>query len=144
MKKALVSCNVYVSEGRSKPLIAAMRSIAQAAAGVTLVTSFVDAPYHRSSYTLAGAPAPVLRAAVSMCEHALQHVDLTEHEATHPRIGVVDHISVHPLLGISLGALGEQVRGELGGSIGAELDLPVLLYGSAHPDGKSLAGTWWH
>ena len=29
-------------------------------------------------------------------------VDLTKHDATHPRIGAVDHVSLHPLGGTPL------------------------------------------
>lgn len=99
-KMCMVSCNVYISEGRSPKLIEKMREIACASSDVTLITSFVDEPYHRSSYTLAGMPHSVLSTAFDMCEQALQHVDLTQHDATHPRIGVVDHISFHPLEGL--------------------------------------------
>jgi hypothetical protein len=41
--------------------------------------------------------------------------------------------------GISLEELGDQVC-NLGERLGSNLDLPVLLYGSAHPEGKTLAG----
>lgn len=59
------------------------------------------------------------------------------HEASHPRIGVVDHVSVHPL-----GKGGQQLAHEAGVAIGKALSeeegLPVLLYGDLN-DGKGLA-----
>lgn len=36
-------------------------------------------------------------AVVALAEAALGTLDLTKHASTHPRIGVVDHISCHPL-----------------------------------------------
>ena len=36
-------------------------------------------------------------AAVRLAQAALSVLDLRQHAATHPRLGVVDHISCHPL-----------------------------------------------
>ena len=80
-------------------MIEKMRAVARDSKDVVLITSFVDEPYHRSSYTLAGVPQNVFSTAFAMCEYALGIIDLTQHDATHPRIGVVDHLSFHPLRG---------------------------------------------
>jgi hypothetical protein len=65
---------------------------------VTLVASFADPDYNRTSVTLASPDAKSLaRAARDVAAAALPRVDLTRHSAAHPRLGAVDHVSVHPL-----------------------------------------------
>jgi hypothetical protein len=153
---------VYASEGRDARVLDHLRRVAAAQPGVLLAASFVDGPYHRSSYTLVsrspdavrlggacgvqgegssllealarwlgrrrGVPGPhaaanaalqrLLRgalrasdtsppaprtpaqltgAAAAVAEAALDVIDLRTHDATHPRLGAVDHISCHPV-----------------------------------------------
>ena len=78
------------------------------------------------------------QAAGALLSEALQKIDLTEHVATHPRLGVVDHISFHPLENCSLQELGAFVN-SFGSQISDENQLPVLLYGSAEDNRKTLA-----
>ena len=73
-----ISCNVYISEGRSAARLAALERAAGAAAraqrpagACAHVYSFTDAPYHRSSFTFVGAPRAVARAARALAEAAL-------------------------------------------------------------------------
>ena len=52
---------MYASEGRDGRVIAHLRDVARAQPGVLLAASFVDAPYHRSSYTLVSRSADAVR-----------------------------------------------------------------------------------
>lgn len=85
-------------------------------------------------------PAQLAAAAVNLARQALAAVDMRAHDATHPRLGAVDHISCHPL-----GADATlQHAAEVARRIGQQLavpptSLPVYLYGSAHPEGRTLA-----
>ena len=69
---------------------------------VTLVSHFVDTYYNRSSFTLAacmnqqGIDA-LVEMAVRLAKQAIEEIDMEEHCARHPRLGVVDHISCHEL-----------------------------------------------
>jgi hypothetical protein len=65
---------------------------------VTLVASFADPDYNRTSLTLASSdPFLLAQCAADVAAAALPRVDLTRHSAAHPRLGAVDHVSVHPL-----------------------------------------------
>ncbi|GBF99817.1 hypothetical protein Rsub_12570 [Raphidocelis subcapitata] len=96
--RLLLGCHVYTSEGRDARVIASLRDACAAQRGVVLASSFVDAPYHRSSYTLVSGSAEALAAAVvNVSRAALAAIDLSAHDASHPRLGAVDHISCHPV-----------------------------------------------
>jgi glutamate formiminotransferase len=75
---------------------------------------------------------------------AIKMIDLEQHSAQHPRLGVVDHISCHPLLTdnknnnnnmASTVTAAETIAKRLGGD---SLHLPVYLYGHAHPQQRQL------
>jgi glutamate formiminotransferase len=128
---------VYISEGRDTRLLSLLRS----ACGPPLVHVFADAHYNRTGFTLASASPDAVCSAVSrLCDVALSSVDLRRHEASHPRLGVVDHVSVHALA--AQGALPQpQAAIALSLAIADFLAarLPVHLYGAASPAGARLA-----
>lgn len=69
---------------------------------------------------------------------ALSQLDLRRHEATHPRLGVVDHISVHPLPagGVAPEAMHLDAAAALAHMVGSSLGshplwIPVYMYGHA-------------
>jgi hypothetical protein len=81
-----------------------------------------------------------VEAAVHLASKALECLDLRRHAATHPRLGVADHISCHPLGG----AASLQDAAALATSIAQQLSsgphqLPIYLYGSASQQGRRLA-----
>eukprot|EP00820_Chromera_velia_P023524 Cvel_8758.t1-p1 / transcript=Cvel_8758.t1 / gene=Cvel_8758 / organism=Chromera_velia_CCMP2878 / gene_product=hypothetical protein / transcript_product=hypothetical protein / location=Cvel_scaffold490:79-731(-) / protein_length=124 / sequence_SO=supercontig / SO=protein_coding / is_pseudo=false len=110
----MLACNVFVSEGRNQRILSDLKEIIQrhsrGPAGPRLVFQFTDKPYNRTNFLLAAEAeretdsraSPLSSAVFDVVSHALQHLDLSRHEASHPRIGVVDHISVHPLGDASL------------------------------------------
>ena len=130
---------VYISEGRNSPLLDSLAAAASATlANVGLIRQFRDPTYHRTGFTIGGnCPHSVAKASVEISRRALLAIDLRMHEASHPRIGVVDHVSVHPL-----GKGGQQIAHEAGMAIGKALSeeegLPVLLYGDLN-NGRGLA-----
>lgn len=63
-----------------------------------------------AGFTVAGPARPVGEAVKGMTHVALKCVDFSLHSGTHPRLGVVDHISVHPLRGASLADAADFVR----------------------------------
>lgn len=102
-----------------------------------LIRQFRDRQYHRTGFTIGGScGVAVARASIEVSRQALLSVDLRLHEASHPRVGVVDHVSVHPL-----GESGEAVAREAGLMIATALGeegVPVLLYGDLK-NGRRLA-----
>lgn len=70
------------------------------AAGTTVLNVFDDAAYHRTNVSLAGADAGALAAAATGLIGAVApRLSLVGHSGTHPRVGVVDHVSVQPMKG---------------------------------------------
>lgn len=135
----LVCCKVYVSEGRNHALLDRFAHLARTSSPglCALVQRFSDAVYHRSNFTLGGAPEPVVEVALRVINEAFLHVDMTKHvDATHPRVGVVDHVSFHPLGNTPL-EVARKAACALGQRVGEKWPVPVLLYGSCN--NKSLA-----
>lgn len=136
----LVECVPNFSEGRDRDTIAALENAARAVAGVRLLDTHSDVDHHRTVLTLVGPPVAVAAAAFETARVAVARIDLRAHRGVHPRIGAVDVIPFVPLAGTSMAtcvALAES----LGARLGAELDIPVYLYGVAarRPDRQVLA-----
>jgi glutamate formiminotransferase len=135
-----VSCNVYISEGRDTTLLDELEAEARSASPgqACIVSQLRDPHYHRTGFTLGGRPHGVATAAASLAVAALARLDLRKHVgALHPRIGVVDHLSVHALCGTETEvavAVGRRVAECL-----AAIGVPVSLYGSLSKDGQRLA-----
>lgn len=137
-----IACIVYVSEGCNAAILSSLRVAAEEAAAhrsVSLVHHFQDQHYNRSSFILAGGRSGVAAAALQVSATALDLIDLRAHESTHPRVGVVDHISLAPLVENMEDA--RMAALALSENLANELNLPVFLYGAAHPEGRSLAET---
>lgn len=128
---------VYVSEGIDNTLLDELANAASAHPGAALLRQFRDPIYHRTGYTIGGrCPSSVAGASIEISRHALGNIDLREHIASHPRVGVVDHVSVHAL-GLGAEDATRQAGMTIARSLGAE-GLPVLLYGELK-NGRSLA-----
>lgn len=137
--RLLVCCKVYVSEGRNQVVLDRLAEVARTASPglCALVQRFSDAVYHRSNFTLGGAPAPVLEVALQVIDEALGSLDMTTHgDATHPRVGAVDHVAFHPLGSTPLETARDAAM-QLGQRVGEKWPVPILMYGACN--NKSLA-----
>lgn len=159
---SFLAVNVYVSEGRTPTTLATLTAAASSCqsvrgdghttTGAALVHTFVDEPYNRTGFTLAG-PAPdppssgLTAATLALCDAALAAIDwgavaAPVAAATHPALGAVDHIAVHSLFPTAPGArasaagLATTLATRLG-----DRGIPVYLYGWASPAGRTLAET---
>ena len=96
-----LAANVYVSEGRNASVVSRLRDAVQTRDHVArLAHVFVDDAYNRTGFTIVSSSVDgLVRGAMAVSTLALELVDLTKHAATHPRLGVVDHVSCHPLMG---------------------------------------------
>jgi glutamate formiminotransferase len=87
-----------------------------------------DPDHGRSVFTLAAPQGELARALVGGARAALERIDLNGHAGAHPHVGALDVLPVVYLDDAQRGpACAEALTAA--GLIGAELDLPVFLYG---------------
>jgi glutamate formiminotransferase len=119
------------SEGRDAGTIEALRSALSAHADVLDVHS--DADHNRSVLTLVGDDTSLVEALLAGIACARDRIDLRNHEGAHPRIGAAD---VVPIVALDPKDR-ERARDcalRLADRVGAELGLPVFLYGDSAPE----------
>ena len=114
------------SEGRDEAVV---QTIADALGErAALLDVHADADHNRSVFTLAGDEQDLVAALLAGVAVARERIDLRAHEGVHPCVGVAD---VLPIVAVRPEDL-ERARAcalELARQIGAELWLPVFLYG---------------
>ena len=87
-----------------------------------------DPDHHRSVFTLAGAPGELAQAVLNGARAAVQRIDLRRHEGIHPRVGAIDVAPIVYREDADRGAACAEAL-VLADRLGAELGLPVFLYG---------------
>jgi glutamate formiminotransferase len=118
------------SEGRDRDVIEAIGGALSRRA--QLLDVHADPDHNRSVFTLVGSDDELVDALLEGIESARERIDLRRHEGAHPRVGAAD---VVPLVPIAPGEM-ERARAaalELAPRVGAELGLPVFLYGELAP-----------
>jgi glutamate formiminotransferase len=116
------------SEGRDAGTIEALRSALATRADVLDVHS--DADHNRSVFTLVGDDTSLVEALLAGIACARERIDLRNHDGAHPRIGAADVVPIVALEPTDR----ERARDcalRLADRIGAELGLPVFLYGES-------------
>ncbi|CAN5788696.1 glutamate formimidoyltransferase [soil metagenome] len=114
-----------VSEGRDR---AAVERIGRAFAPARLLDLHSDADHGRSVYTLAARQGELAEGLVAGAAAARAAIDLAAHEGLHPFVGALDVLPVVYRAEAERGPACAEVL-TAAGRIGAELGLPVLLYG---------------
>jgi glutamate formiminotransferase/glutamate formiminotransferase/formiminotetrahydrofolate cyclodeaminase len=114
------------SEGRSRATLAALAGVLASAARLLDVHS--DADHNRSVFTLVGTEEELTAALVAAVAVARKRIDLRSHAGVHPCVGAAD---VVPLVAIRPEDMERAKAAALAVAerIGAELELPVFLYG---------------
>lgn len=118
---------------------------------VVIVHAYADEPYDRSSFHLAGNAQPVAEVASMIAMQSIEGLaslpkQQEESESSrHPFVGLVDHISVMPLVTVNeadeKGGI-TSAHGEAAKIVGERLKkigVQVFYYGDAHPEGTLLA-----
>ena len=118
------------SEGRDDGVVDALR--ASLSAPARLLDVHVDADHHRSVFTLVGEPDELVETLLAGIACARDWIDLSTHEGAHPRIGAADVVPIVPIRAEDM-EQAKETAGELARRIGAELGLPVFLYGELVP-----------
>ena len=130
-----VLCTVYVSEAVRATVVSSLKAIV----GRSLVHSFPDVEYNRTSfYLLDSSGARLQESALRLCEAAIGCVDFSSHSGTHPTLGTVDNIVFSPLGGETL-----STARDLACSFALRLNSlpsgpPVYFYGAASQSGMML------
>ena len=120
-----------VSEGRDA---GAIEEIGHAfASQAKLLDVHADADHHRSVFTLVAEAEPLVESLMAGIARSLELVDLRVHDGVHPRIGAVDVVPLIHLAPPEV-ALAEETARVLAERVGAELELPVFLYGTVGDD----------
>ncbi len=118
------------SEGRDHETIEALRRALSQHAEVLDVHA--DPDHNRSVFTLVGEDDGLVEALVAAVACARERIDLRRQEGAHPRIGAADVVPLVPIRPEDR----ERARaaaGRLAARVGAELGLPVFLYGDLAP-----------
>jgi glutamate formiminotransferase len=115
-----------VSEGRDRSAVGSIGAAFGSSARLLDVHS--DEDHHRSVFTLAGEDELLVDALVSGAARTLELVDLRAHDGVHPRVGAVDVVPLVPLQPEGMEAANTAAR-TVAVRLGAELGLPVFLYG---------------
>ena len=116
-----------VSEGRDA---GAIEEIGHAfASRAKLLDVHTDADHHRSVFTLAGEAEPLVEGLLAGIARVLELVDLRARDGVHPRVGAVDVVPLVHLVPSEV-ALAEETALAVAHRVGAELELPVFLYGT--------------
>jgi glutamate formiminotransferase len=119
------------SEGRDRRVVDAIAESLSDRARLLDVHS--DGDHNRSVYTLVGSTEELADALVAGIACARERIDLRRHEGAHPRIGAADVVPIVPLEPSDMPRARDAALA-LAERIGAELDLPVFLYGELAPD----------
>lgn len=103
----LAACLLNISEGRSKQIV---ESVAQSAISLstktngsaknlkcpsTVLNIFSD--YNRSVITIAASIDHIEESVFRACKTAYEHINLSDHSGSHPRLGSVDLVPIHPI-----------------------------------------------
>jgi glutamate formiminotransferase / 5-formyltetrahydrofolate cyclo-ligase len=126
----IIECVPNVSEGRRPDVLAALAGSLAAVPGVRLLDWSADRSHNRSVFTLAGEPAPLGEAVLTLFERALALIDLRTHRGVHPRIGAVDVVPFVPLEGATMAECVTLAR-TTAARVAERFQLPVYLYEEA-------------
>jgi glutamate formiminotransferase len=114
------------SEGRDGVVIGLLGT--EIARFAKLLDVHADADHNRSVFTLAGDEDQIVDALLASIAVAMERIDLRAHGGVHPRIGAAD---VVPVVAVKRddAELAQETARLAAERIGAELGLPVFLYG---------------
>jgi glutamate formiminotransferase len=125
-----------VSEGRDDAVLADLRAAMSSPA--RLLDVHTDRDHHRSVFTLVGSGEELVETLLAGIRCAAERIDLRRHEGAHPRIGAADVVPLVPLEPEAEEAA-RRAALALADRVGAELELPVFLYGRLTEDGREPA-----
>lgn len=136
MKSLLAEVNI--SEGTNLDLVNEVKEALLEGADVTLVDLNSNKDHNRSVFTYIGEPRAVLEGTKRLVKKAIELIDMTKHQGSHPRMGAVDVVPFIPARNCTTEEAVEIAK-EFGKYLGS-LGVPVYFYEDAatRPERKSL------
>jgi glutamate formiminotransferase/formiminotetrahydrofolate cyclodeaminase len=128
--RQIVECIPNFSEGRNADTVRALVGAVTSVADVRVLDQTMDPDHHRAVLSFVGPPEAVGEAAFRTVETAASLIDLRRHEGAHPRVGAADVVPFVPVRGVTMQDC-VQLAKRVGQRVGAELGIPVFLYGQA-------------
>ncbi|KAJ0051687.1 hypothetical protein Pint_01648 [Pistacia integerrima] len=145
-QSSLLCCKLFISESRNLSALDSIEKSARRDTETVIVNKFEDRAYNRVFYTLVSYVvhdstgtaiySPLHQCVLAMVEAAYAAINLELHSGAHPRLGVVDDIVFHPLARASLDDAAWLAKA-VAADIGSRFQVPVFLFGAAHPTGKA-------
>ncbi|KAH7532927.1 hypothetical protein FEM48_Zijuj04G0074600 [Ziziphus jujuba var. spinosa] len=137
---------IWISESRNHSSLQAIEGAAKQDPESVIVNKFEDRAYNRVRYTIVSYVvhdstgnaiySPLHQTVIAMAEAAYGAINFELHSGAHPRLGVVDDILFHPLRRASLDEAAWLAKA-VALDIGSRFQVPIFLYGAAHPTGKA-------
>src|SRR5438105_321652 len=118
------------SEGRNRGTIDALAESLGSRA--RLLDVHADEDHNRSVFTLVGDENELVESLLAAIACARERIDLRRHEGAHPRVGAADVVPLVPLRPDQMDRA-QTAALALAERVGAELELPVFLYGELAP-----------
>jgi glutamate formiminotransferase len=115
-----------ISEGRNLDLVEQVADQIRQTEGVKLIDYSSDPDHNRSVLTYLGEPAAVLVASKAMASKAIELIDMSRHQGSHPRLGAVDVAPFIPIRNVDT-AEAVEISRQFGRYVG-ELGVPVYYY----------------
>lgn len=107
---ALLECVANLSEGQRPEVISAIAAEILSVEQVRLIHTDTGMAANRTVMTFTGPPLSVMEAAFRMYRCAAKHIDMSNHQGTHPRQGAIDVCPFIPLAGIEVAEINQLVR----------------------------------
>lgn len=128
------------SEGKNQEVIQGLVAIAQSVPGVTLLDYSSDTNHNRSVFTLVGDEDHIQEVAFNLVKYASEHIDMTQHQGEHPRMGATDVLPFVPVKDVTV-AEAVEISKKVAKRISDELQIPIFLYedSAANPARKNLS-----
>jgi glutamate formiminotransferase len=127
--KSVLLCEPNISEGRDLAIVDTVFDQIQRVQGIKVLDRSSDPDHNRSVFTYIGAPESVLKASQAMAAKAVELIDMTAHQGSHPRMGAVDVVPFVPVRGIET-AVAVEISRQFGRFLGG-LGVPVYYYEEA-------------
>lgn len=125
----ILECVPNISEGRNLDVVEQVVEQVRQAEGVKLLDYSSDSDHNRSVLTYLGEPEAVLAATQAMALKALELIDMSQHQGSHPRNGAVDVAPFIPIRDVTTKEAVEIAR-QFGRFLG-EQGVPVYYYEDA-------------
>ncbi len=135
----ILECVPNISEGRNLDIVEQVVDQIRQTDGVKLLDYSSDPDHNRSVLTYLGQPEAVLAATQALALKALELIDMSRHQGSHPRMGALDVVPFIPIRGVDTKEAVEIAR-RFGRFLG-EQGVPVFYYEDAatRPERENLA-----